>query len=537
MADDLMAVDRSESAARGHLVWRELPEGGVGPAGADGYARPAPSGEALLSRLDTGRSVVLHGIGDSTTTDTSEMFGALGARLQARFPGHRLLWHAWSDAGQSWPALPTVLVESAQGTAPRGIRFVSFTSFRHTNPRALTGDVDARVHYSAAEAAPANGSMDLIGRQVDGSTGRQFSLATNFAGFARYRYSVDGTTWVEKLSTAAIPLTPNVPLWLRVTHQRDNGAAGNTVTFYTSTDGADWTQLGAPVVTAGTVVLHQSTGQFFSGYFAPSSRTNATIYWIDVRDGIDGVQRMVPPLLESWGIESGSTAQTIVGPPVIYIVNASAAGQTIGYFDDPTRRPRVLWPSGASVAMVNLGHNQGASLGAGLLSAYAALVANVRAALPGVPVLSLSQNPVALGTTVTTDLDLRVTRRAQLATWSAAEPTVEAVDTAALWPSSALIAEGVLDADGLHPTAVGAALQADAIVRHAFGNGVAAVVDGGPVLLVGPAGPAGATGATGPAGAGAQNVFVQPTAPTFTQNGIWVDTSGGNIKIMIETGF
>ena len=58
--------------------------------------------------------------------------------------------------------------------------------------------------------------------------------------------------------------------------------------------------------------------------------------------------------------------------------------------------------------------------------------------------------------------------------------------------------------------------------------------------IQGPEGAAGTTGATGAAGPkgdpGNDNLKVQTTNPALAIPGMWVDTSGGNINIWIETG-
>lgn len=426
------------------------------------------AGRNVRDLLRARQSLVIHVPGgDSTSTDTYELLGALGYKLRSLYPEYSLLWHAWNDTTQSWPDVPTTLATGAPDSSPRGLRFPEYTSLRFASSRVLTGNVDARVRFATPEPVAANGSIDLIGRApVAGQ--RQFSFGLNFAGRLRYKWSIDGTAETEVTSTVNPALAANVPLWVRVTHVLNNGAAGHTVTFYTSTDGTNWTVLGAPVVTAGVIAsLFQSTGQFFSGYFNPSSRTTATIHWLDVRNGIDGQERMVPPLAESWSILSGNVNLTPVGAPVIYLVNGSVAGQTVQYFDDATRRPRVSWPSGADVLLLNLGHNQGSALGEANTAAYASLVTNVRAAFPYSPLVVLDQNPIEAGGAIpAAAVFMRRRRRVQLYRWASTLSGVESVDTAAKWPTGNAVQLGLLESDGLHPTAMGADLQADAIVDY-----------------------------------------------------------------------
>ncbi len=70
-------------------------------------------------------------------------------------------------------------------------------------------------------------------------------------------------------STAVVPTV--IRQYLRVTMDVNNGASGNTVTFYTSTDGSSWTTLGSAVVSSGTTAIAASTTSVTVGGMFPSS--------------------------------------------------------------------------------------------------------------------------------------------------------------------------------------------------------------------------------------------------------------------------
>ena len=85
-------------------------------------------------------------------------------------------------------------------------------------------------------------------------------------GVLRVVTSADGSTLITSDSTAAPTITDQKGLWIRATVDVNNGAAGNTVTFYTSNDAqttdperVTWSQLGNPVVNAGTTSIFNST--------------------------------------------------------------------------------------------------------------------------------------------------------------------------------------------------------------------------------------------------------------------------------------
>ncbi|MFD3657038.1 hypothetical protein [Streptomyces sp. NPDC058620] len=85
---------------------------------------------------------------------------------------------------------------------------------------------------------------------------RSWGLMLEGTGKLLLVWSSNGTIAARKWVASTVPVP--VPDWhaprltVRAVLDIDNGAAGNTVTFYTARHGYGWEQLGAPVVTAGT---------------------------------------------------------------------------------------------------------------------------------------------------------------------------------------------------------------------------------------------------------------------------------------------
>lgn len=81
---------------------------------------------------------------------------------------------------------------------------------------------------------------------------------------------------------------------LRFTLDVDNGASGNTVVFYTSdTIAGAWTQLGDPVVTAGTTTIDASVrslsiGAAVPGYDGSFNPLHGAVHHFELRSGIAG---------------------------------------------------------------------------------------------------------------------------------------------------------------------------------------------------------------------------------------------------------
>ncbi|MGW6502976.1 hypothetical protein [Nonomuraea angiospora] len=154
----------------------------------------------------------------------------------------------------------------------------------------ITGDIDIRIDLTAANWRD---NIDLAGKYK--VTGSQRSWAIYLygdnSGKLAYTWSTNGTATVTVLSTVPCPAPGDGRQALRVTHDVNNGASGNTVTFYTSdTISGSWTQLGDPVVTVGTTSIFSSSAELEVGDIVELAATPATgkIHGFELRNGIGG---------------------------------------------------------------------------------------------------------------------------------------------------------------------------------------------------------------------------------------------------------
>ena len=157
----------------------------------------------------------------------------------------------------------------------------------------VTGDIDIRVHIKADDWTP-SADQFLVNRFTSGADDGSFRFALATAGTLYYQYTSSGldASFTTIFSTVATGFVDGTDHWLRVTQDVNNGASGNTVTFYTSEDGVVWEQLGAPVVTGSTTSLHDSSLNLVVG---SGDSTNGTtnnfkgeVFRAQVYDGIDG---------------------------------------------------------------------------------------------------------------------------------------------------------------------------------------------------------------------------------------------------------
>ncbi|MFD8075800.1 hypothetical protein ACFV3E_24485 [Streptomyces sp. NPDC059718] len=119
----------------------------------------------------------------------------------------------------------------------------------------VTGDLDARIDLSLDSW---RSYQNLAGQYAGGTDQRSWALQISAAGKLSVGWSTDGTSATRRwaTSTAPVPNPGDKRKALRVTIDVNNGASGCTVVFYTSdTINGTWTQLGDPVVAAGTTSI------------------------------------------------------------------------------------------------------------------------------------------------------------------------------------------------------------------------------------------------------------------------------------------
>lgn len=170
----------------------------------------------------------------------------------------------------------------------------------------ITGDMDVRVDLELRTPQPdddwtadswTTGSFDLASKYDGADTSRSWSFVVT-AGKLRLYWFTAGTLASAKQAESTVALSGPAQnrRAVRCTIDVDNGAAGNTVTFYTApTSAGPWTQLGAPVTQAGVTSIFSGTGALRIGGsgsigsgFAYARPPYAVFYSAEVRNGING---------------------------------------------------------------------------------------------------------------------------------------------------------------------------------------------------------------------------------------------------------
>jgi hypothetical protein len=150
----------------------------------------------------------------------------------------------------------------------------------------ITGDIDIRLSVSLDDWTPAS-DMALIQKWVATGDQRSYRLDLLTTGRLRLFWSETGAAATIRTadSTVAPTISDGSPLWVRATLDVDNGASGRTIQFFTSSDGASWTQLGATVTQASVTSIYAGTGQVECG-----SSVAGKFYRAQVFNGIDGTK-------------------------------------------------------------------------------------------------------------------------------------------------------------------------------------------------------------------------------------------------------
>jgi hypothetical protein len=150
----------------------------------------------------------------------------------------------------------------------------------------ITGDIDVRAELALADWTPTGGCSFVSKGSGPGLRGWYLNLTAG--GLLNWEWSADGTTTISKNSTATTGVTDLSGKWVRVTHDVDNGAAGNDVKFYLSDDGVSWTQLGTTVTTAATTSHFDSAQPVQIGTYASGTSLIGNVYRAQIYNGIAG---------------------------------------------------------------------------------------------------------------------------------------------------------------------------------------------------------------------------------------------------------
>lgn len=409
-----------------------------------------PSGlNNVLTKLRNNRSVILAGIGDSTmaggAVNTAPWMTPLALRLGNYYDAN--VWMTkWDDTtlGGTWPML-SVLRTSSQGART----VTAGTGGSVVIGRPLTGDLEVTAKWKPVTSWATSG-QSVIGKW--GASGSQSFFLSVTAAFLKLYWSTTGTDTVSVLATAAVPFTGTATGWIRATLDVDNGASGNDVKFYTSNDGANWTQVGSTVTTSGVTSIFPANAQQYQLF-------SGDLSYVAIRDAVQNGKNVVPNIPDQW---TGAVSALINGGPLIVLLNGALAAQSLPWADDPVRLPKILDPLGIDVVFTAMGIN---SPGYTDLrqwgDAYRTWMRHIKNLKPHTPIVAITQNNIFTGAGTTYNglqymADNAAARLMSLPGALAGEAGVTVLDTAQIYTDASMV-----QADGIHPTDASAQAQAD----------------------------------------------------------------------------
>jgi hypothetical protein len=155
-----------------------------------------------------------------------------------------------------------------------------------SNALDISSDIDIRAQIALDDWTPAS-DIFVVSKTASGND--SYSIIVNAAGTIRLSWVNSSATTINANSTVAPTIADGGTLWIRATLDADNGASGNTVTFFTSNDGTNWTQLGSTVTQAGVTNIRVGTAPLYLGAYRESSQMmSGKFYRAQIRNGIDG---------------------------------------------------------------------------------------------------------------------------------------------------------------------------------------------------------------------------------------------------------
>jgi hypothetical protein len=214
--------------------------------------------------------------------------------------------------------------------------------------KAFTSDLDVRA-YIAPDAWTGNVGQGagLIAKWTDSST--QFSFIFRISPSAKtlnllWSSNASTITFPNATSTTTVPFADGSAGWVRATLDVDNGSNQRVIIFYTSTDGATWTQLGATITQTGITALLDSTTPLTIGIgnLAQPGLLAGNVYYAEVRNGIDGPFVAAPDFRKlPWVVGETATANHADRVGDVWTLNAAGAIIQRAYASDLDIRVRV----------------------------------------------------------------------------------------------------------------------------------------------------------------------------------------------------
>lgn len=178
----------------------------------------------------------------------------------------------------------------------------------------ITGDLDVRADIEPAVWGDAEGTVGIAAKWVQPGQA-SWMLTLTQEGRIQLWWSTTGSDFPWATSDPLV-FPPYYRYCIRATLDVDNGSGGHMITFYTAPAmSGPWTQVGSPVVGAGTTSVFSSTSPLVVGTIPTVGWLAAArrIYAVEVRSGIGGTV-VANPNFEAQAVGATTFSDTAPSP-------------------------------------------------------------------------------------------------------------------------------------------------------------------------------------------------------------------------------
>lgn len=424
-----------------------------------GKALPVRGLASAKRALETGtKTTGIQILGDSTGNDPADWPYRLAQAIAPLYPAYTVHHRVWSDTTQDYAA-PTVIQTGTAGVQSLNCLTTGLNGLTVPGKHPASGNLDIRLKLMLPDWTPA--TTGTISARSGGTGFHSWWLNITATGGMSFVFSTDGTALTTDSATALMGFTDGSTQWVRVVFIGNNAGSHNTK-FYTSTDGATWTQLGTTVTGTAATLFDPGMGGAISGKMEFGARGTVVvpsrIYEGQIRDG-EGGPTMAACLPGLWEPHPLSTADSAVeGAPILTFVNGSMPGAGLTYLNDSVRLPKMIPHYGQTACFTNESHNEGTSSGPDWLVTYRSWLTAITARRL-MPITVVTQNPQA---TTAVNPSYQLARRLDLlglVDERSVIDTFQAFLNYGNWQAD-------LMADSVHPNAAGSDLWRDTVLAH-----------------------------------------------------------------------
>ncbi|AGO47586.1 structural protein [Cellulophaga phage phi17:2_18] len=348
-------------------------------------------------------------IGDSTGNAENEWFVSGLMDYMQKYPDLQIVQTSWNIDNDSY-ADYKILRESASLPEPY-TRLEKATGMYcsldyENNNFDIDDDLEISIKFSIDDFSAGNEGV-LVSRF---GSPRSWAIALNSSKIPYFWYSTDGSTLVGSAAstgaTEPLPTLNGEVVYLKMTIDVDNGASGNDINWYYSTnDGATWIKLGNTITRSGTTTVFNGTSDIIiNGRGTPPWDMN--FYKLIVRNGINGEVIASPNAILQQPRNNGlfikkdmqgniitcnsPVTQTRTGANTLLIKNASSSGMSLVYSMDSDRFEKQN-KNEPDLLMISYSHNAGGDPNYSVN--YPLFIDNLKTKYQNLNIIPVTQNP------------------------------------------------------------------------------------------------------------------------------------------------